>query len=73
MNNIYRFIVPNSKKLKEFIMEKNMVPNVGDCVIIDDINYRVLKVDNVYNYDRLNKTHIIYLDNIDEVKLHLVF
>ena len=73
MNNIYRFMVPNSKRLKEFIMEKNMVPDVGDCVIIDDINYRVLKVDNVYNYDRLNKTHIIYLDNIEEVKLHLVY
>ena len=50
-----------------------MVPHAGDCIIIDDINYRVLKVDNVYNYDRLNKTHIIYLDNIEEVKLHLVY
>ena len=73
MNNIYRFIIPNSEKLKEFIMEKDMVPHAGDCIIIDDINYRVLKVDNVYNYDRLNKTHIIYLDNIEEFKLDLVF
>lgn len=64
MTNYYRLVNKDNKLISERYHNERVIPDVGQLIILRNVNCTVLKVTEDLNFDEFERTIVIYVDKL---------